>query len=117
MLSILNPSIIYGWEATMKSWGIEQRGSLANVKCLETATPVVQPGKVLVKVRGASVNLADLKLIRGGVGRFLHANQFPLAMGYDFAGVVEAVGDGVVDHRAGDEVFGFLPYTTANAQG
>ncbi|MET3135377.1 NADPH:quinone reductase-like Zn-dependent oxidoreductase [Oxalobacteraceae bacterium GrIS 1.11] len=101
----------------MKSWGIEQRGTLSNLKCLEAAKPVITADKVLVRVKAAGLNLADLKVIKGGVGRFLHSNKFPLFMGYDFSGIVESIGAGVSSFVQGDEVYGFLPYDSSNAQG
>jgi NADPH:quinone reductase-like Zn-dependent oxidoreductase len=64
---------------------------------------------VLIRVKAAAVNPADLKVLthKDG-GRFLHASKFPLVLGFDFSGVVETASGG---HAAGDEVYGFLPYS------
>jgi NADPH:quinone reductase-like Zn-dependent oxidoreductase len=64
------------------------------------------------------VNPADLKVAAGGVvGGLLHAKVSPLVVGYDYSGVVDRCGDSVADLRAGDPVFGFLPYARATRQG
>lgn len=72
--------------------------------------PVPTPGanEVLVRVQASSVNGFDLAVIAGGL-KGLVEYEFPITLGKDFAGVVEAVGDGVTEFAPGDEVFGFLP--------
>lgn len=71
----------------------------------EVDAPVPGPGQVLVRVRAAGVNPGDWKQRRG-----LWSGGEPLAeprgVGHDLAGVVEAVGAGVVAPAVGDEVFG-----------
>jgi NADPH:quinone reductase-like Zn-dependent oxidoreductase len=79
---------------------------LANV-----AKPEPGPGEVLVRVTAASVNPLDWHYMRGepyvmrlmgaGTGRPASAK-----LGVDFAGRVEAVGDGVSAWHGGDRVFG-----------
>lgn len=60
---------------------------------------------VRVRVRAASVNPMDFG-IRNGKMKMVTGRSFPRAMGYDFAGIVEAVGDNVTRLQAGDEVLG-----------
>ncbi len=71
----------------------------------QAPVPHAGPGQVRIAVRAASVNPADWKLLSGGM-----SGGQPLAgtgyLGYDAAGVVDEVGDGVSDVSAGDEVFG-----------
>lgn len=68
--------------------------------------PVPGPSQILVRVRAAGVNPTDWKH-RANAG-FL--DRLPLVLGWDVAGVVEAVGFGVTLFEPGDEVFGMLPY-------
>jgi NADPH:quinone reductase-like Zn-dependent oxidoreductase len=64
--------------------------------------PVAGEDEILVRITFAGVNPADWKVRDGLRG----AREFPLVMGSDFAGVVEAVGTGVTRFRPGERVFG-----------
>ena len=66
--------------------------------------PSPGPGDLLVKVRAASVNPVDFK-IRDGAVKTLLSYSFPLILGNDLAGEVEAVGEGVTLFRPGDAVY------------
>jgi len=59
------------------------------------------PGEVAVSVRAAALNFPDLLMTRGG---YQHKPEVPFTPGMEGAGIVEAVGDGVTDWRAGDAV-------------
>jgi NADPH:quinone reductase-like Zn-dependent oxidoreductase len=80
------------------------------VELRELPKPVPEQGEVLVRVRAASVNIADWYSV---VGRPLIARPTtglsgPRSnrLGTDYAGVVEALGPGVTEFSPGDEVFG-----------
>lgn len=74
--------------------------------------PTLEDDQVLVRVKAVSINRSDyytatapIILFRKMIGgSFRKPTNF--AIGGDFAGVVEAVGKGVVDFEPGDEVFG-----------
>lgn len=70
-------------------------------------TPEAKPGEVLVRVRAASVNGIDLSIASGRLQGMLEY-RFPVVLGKDFAGTVEAVGAGVTGFAAGDRVFGVV---------
>jgi NADPH:quinone reductase-like Zn-dependent oxidoreductase len=60
---------------------------------------------VTISVRAASLNAIDWKIRRGlmsGQG----PDNFPAFLGFDAAGVVDQVGEGVTGFEVGDEVFG-----------
>jgi NADPH:quinone reductase-like Zn-dependent oxidoreductase len=67
--------------------------------------PHAGPGQVRIAVRAASVNPADWKLMTG-----VMSGGQPLAgagyLGYDAAGVVDEIGEGVTGVYVGSEVFG-----------
>lgn len=66
--------------------------------------PHAIPGQVRVAVRAAGVNAADWKMRSGMMGAgTLEAPKIP---GFEVAGVVDEVGDGVGGVVVGDEVFG-----------
>jgi NADPH:quinone reductase-like Zn-dependent oxidoreductase len=70
------------------------------------------PGQVRVQVRAASVNPIDWKLRAGYLagGKPLEGTRY---LGYDAAGLVDEVGDGVTDVAVGEDVFGLGSNTAA----
>ena len=79
---------------------------LTNLKLKDIEKPIPADNEVLVKVRAASVNPADL-ICKGGA-RIVTGLRKPkiTRVGTDFAGTVEAVGRNVTKFKPGDEVFG-----------
>jgi len=73
----------------------------------ELPVPAVTDGAVLIKVKAAGLNAID-NGIAGGVMAGMIPHEYPLVLGRDAAGVVEAVGAGVDHVAAGDEVFGHV---------
>ncbi|HEX7071686.1 MAG TPA: NAD(P)-dependent alcohol dehydrogenase [Rhodothermales bacterium] len=102
----------------MLAWQTSRPGSLESLELRDVPVPEVGPGQMLVRVRTAAVNAADLVVMLDQPGaRFVHSRSLPITPGYDFAGIVERVGPEVQGRRAGDEVFGFLPYRAHNNRG
>ncbi|MFI9834740.1 NADP-dependent oxidoreductase [Streptomyces sp. NPDC051913] len=71
----------------------------------EVDMPRPEAGELLVKVAAASVNGFDLAVTAGYLQGMME-HRFPLVLGKDFAGTVEALGDGVEGFAVGDAVFG-----------
>jgi NADPH2:quinone reductase len=70
----------------------------------EVPRPLPAAGEVLVRIHSSGVNPLDLKIKAGAAP---HARQpLPAILGMDFAGVIEAVGDGVQALHRGDAVYG-----------
>jgi NADPH2:quinone reductase len=65
-------------------------------------------GELLVRVHASSVNPVDAFIAAGYLKQFAEY-EFPVTLGRDFAGVVEATGGSVGSYRPGDEVYGFHP--------
>lgn len=63
--------------------------------------PMPQPGQVLVRVKRAGLNFAD---INARMGLYPDAPKFPMVMGYEVSGVIEALGNGVTGFSKGDRV-------------
>ena len=88
------------------------------VELVEVAKPSPGRGEVRVRVVASAVNSAEEKLTSGAlVGRFLHARTSPLVLGWDFAGTVDALGEGVDDLIEGAAVWGHLAYAMTQKQG
>jgi NADPH:quinone reductase-like Zn-dependent oxidoreductase len=67
----------------------------------ERPDPLPQPDQVLVRVKRAGLNFAD---ISARVGLYPDAPKFPMVMGYEVAGVIEAVGSRVTGFTKGERV-------------
>ncbi|MEU0569881.1 NADP-dependent oxidoreductase [Nonomuraea sp. NPDC005983] len=81
------------------------------LKLVEVDRPEPGPTEVLVRVLAAGVNPTDWKTrATGGLLR----TPPPFTLGWDVAGVVEAVGLGTTLYKPGDEVFGMLRYPQGN---
>jgi NADPH:quinone reductase len=73
--------------------------------------PEPAEGEVRVRIRAAAVNGFDLAVAAGHTKDYME-HRFPLVLGKDFAGEVDAVGTTVTDYAVGDRVFGTVtkPY-------
>ena len=87
--------------------------------------PEPEDGEVRVRVTAASVNGFDLAVAAGYMAGFFE-HRYPVVLGREFAGFVDAVGPGVDGFAVGDRVLGvvskphlkdgaFAQYTTAHA--
>ena len=92
----------------MKAVVLHAYGPPSNLKYEDFADPTAGPGEVLVRVHAAGVNPIDWK-IRSGATAKMWATSFPAILGYDFAGTVQALDEGVTGFAVGDRVFGRTP--------
>jgi len=91
--------------ASMKAIAIDRLGGPEELYLAELPTPVPGPGEVLVRVAFADVNPADWKCREGWLSQYMQV-RFPFVLGFDGAGTVAAVGEGVTAFRPGDRVCG-----------
>ena len=103
----------------MKAAVIVRYGSPGVVEIQDVPTLAPGPGELLVRVHAATVNRTDcgellhptlIRLMTGG-GRSRRRT-----LGMDFAGTVEALGEGARLFQPGDRVFGMCPYRGEGAQ-
>ncbi len=94
----------------MKAIVFHNYGSPDALKCEEIEKPTSGDDEVLIKVRAASINPLDWRLLRGKpyAVRIAFGLRRPkdTRIGRDVAGVVEAVGRNVTRFKPSDEVFG-----------
>ena len=84
---------------------INQYGNSDAFEAVEVEKPQVSIGHVLVKIAATSVNTVDTMIRQ--MGKDLpFSPDTPATLGMDFAGTIEAVGDGVEHFSIGDEVYG-----------
>jgi NADPH:quinone reductase-like Zn-dependent oxidoreductase len=67
----------------------------------EMPDPAVGPGEVRIAVKAAGINFADTM---ARVGLYPDAPKPPCVLGYEVAGEIESLGDGVSGHKVGDRV-------------
>jgi NADPH:quinone reductase-like Zn-dependent oxidoreductase len=102
----------------MRAYATDRRGDIADLSLRDLPKPSPAPNELLIKIRAAAVNPSDLKVLTGrDGGGFLHASNFPLILGHDFAGTVAEVGSAAKARAVGDEVFGFLPFARSTRAG
>jgi NADPH:quinone reductase-like Zn-dependent oxidoreductase len=89
-----------------KAYGYQANGGPEVEEFLKLPMPTPGSGQLLVRVRAAGVNPADWKRRNGLRMPGAPAPQFPIVMGGEVAGVVEATGPDSGDFTVGDAVFG-----------
>ncbi len=90
----------------MKTMVLNSFGESSVFEVVELDKPTIKDGHVLVKVAASSVNTVDTKIRHLGEDLKPLSPDLPAVLGMDFAGTVEAVGEGVLDFAVGDEVYG-----------
>mgnify|MGYP001482883305 CR=1 FL=1 len=92
----------------MKAAQISGYSKEIKLKINDIPMPEVRDYDVLVKVKAAGVNPLDMLILRGSV-KLIVDYQFPLTMGNELSGVVEAVGKRATKFKVGDSVYTRLP--------
>ncbi len=87
----------------MRAIEIHEFGDPSVLTQAERPMPTAAAGEVLVRIAAASVNPIDTKIRRNGPPM---APELPGVLGCDFAGTVEALGEGVDSFAVGDAVYG-----------
>lgn len=87
--------------ATMCAAAIERFGGPLHM--CELPLPLPGPGQVRIRIAAAAVNPADLGMVEGKY-RWSEPVRFPLVPGWELAGRVDAVGEGVTNFHVGDQV-------------
>ena len=104
----------------MHAWLCENPIGVEALQWKELPTPVPKPGEVLIAIRAASLNFPDLLTVQN---KYQFKPPLPFVPGSEYAGVVEAVGDGVKHLKVGDPVAaigssgGFATHACVNAAG
>jgi NADPH:quinone reductase-like Zn-dependent oxidoreductase len=86
----------------MRAVVITKHGGPEVLQVQERPDPPVGPGQVRIAVKAAGINFADT-LARTGL--YQDAPKVPCVVGYEVAGEVDAVGDGVESVQPGERVF------------
>jgi NADPH:quinone reductase-like Zn-dependent oxidoreductase len=95
----------------MKAARFSHFGGPEVLEIVDLPDPHAGPGEVRISVRAAGVNASDWKKREGQMD-----DELPQTLGYEAAGVVNEVGEGVVGVTIGDRVFGASGYGAAQAE-
>ena len=102
----------------MQGWLCENPVGVDALQWKEMPTPAPQAGQVLVRIEAASLNFPDLLIVQN---KYQIKPPLPFVPGSEYAGIVEAVGEGVKHLKAGQRVAclsgtgGFASHTLAPA--
>jgi NADPH:quinone reductase-like Zn-dependent oxidoreductase len=77
--------------------------------------PSPAENEVLVRVSASSANPVDNSIAAGMLAHMGVEYEYPVILGRDYAGVVEATGAAVSRYQPGDHVFGFLLHANPTA--
>ena len=94
----------------MKALVLDRFGSVDGFRVAELPIPEVKAGEVRVRVRLRPINSWDWELARGDLVARMAAppKSEQRVLGGDFAGTVDALGEGVTGLSVGDSVYGDL---------
>jgi NADPH:quinone reductase-like Zn-dependent oxidoreductase len=92
----------------MKRIVVRRPGGYNALELIEDADPAPGAGQVRVRSRAAGVNYADTIVREGHYDAA--KGHYPITPGFEFAGLVDALGPGVSEFRIGDKVFGFTRF-------
>jgi len=102
----------------MRAWLCENPVGVDALQWKEMPTPEPKPGEVLIEIKAASLNFPDLLIVQN---KYQMKPPLPFVPGSEYAGVVQAVGEGVTQLKVGQNVAclsgtgGFGTHTTAPA--
>ncbi len=103
----------------MHAWLCENPIGVEALNWKEIPTPAPQTGQVLIRIEAASLNFPDLLIVQN---KYQMKPDLPFVPGSEYAGVVEAVGEGVTHLKVGQSVAclsgtgGFGTHTLAAAK-
>lgn len=93
-------------EGTMRAMVYKTYGGTEVLSETRVPVPKVGPGEVLVRVRCASVNPVDWKIMAGGLDGLMDV-VYPVVPGWDVSGTVEYAGIDTPEFTAGDDVIAY----------
>ncbi|XP_026495524.1 synaptic vesicle membrane protein VAT-1 homolog-like isoform X1 [Vanessa tameamea] len=82
-------------------------GGLKTVKILKKPEPTVAEGEVLIRVKACGLNFQDLIVRQGAIDS---PPKTPFILGFECAGEIEQIGEGVTNFKVGDQVVALPEY-------
>ena len=85
----------------MHAWMCDNASGVDDLRWVEQPTPQPGAGEVLVRIEAASLNFPDLLIVQG---KYQLKPPLPFIPGAEFAGTVQAIGEGVSRMQVGQRV-------------
>jgi NADPH2:quinone reductase len=85
----------------MHAWLCENPVGVDALTWKELPTPAPKPGEVLIEIKAASLNFPDLLIVQN---KYQMKPPLPFVPGSEYAGVIQAVGEGVAHLKVGQNV-------------
>ncbi len=85
----------------MHAWLCDNPTGIDALNWREVATPAPGPGEVLVEIKAASLNFPDLLIVQN---KYQFKPELPFVPGSEYAGTVQAVGEGVQTLKVGQNI-------------
>ncbi len=93
--------------ATYRAVMVSRKGGPEVLQVVELPLEPPGPGQLRVRVRAVGVSVTDLTML---AGEYIYAPKMPFVPGYEVAGVVDAIGEGVSGFEAGQRVAALTVY-------
>lgn len=97
----------------MKAIVCDEYAPISELDYREVEDPTPKPGEVLIAIEAIGVNYPDGLLVQG---LYQAKPPLPVIPGSEFAGVIEALGQGVENLKVGDAVIGLSGHYSAYAE-
>jgi NADPH2:quinone reductase len=103
----------------MKAVRIHEFGGAENLQVDEIEKPSPKAGQVLIRTEASGINFADI-MLRGD--QYMFTPELPFTLGFEVAGTIEKVGEGVGNAEVGQRVLamvrggGYAEYAIADAK-
>jgi len=94
----------------MRAFILNEAGGPEKLVARDLPVPEIKEGEVLVKVKAVSINPVDIKTRKGLALYNKLKEDGDIILGWDIAGEVVKVGEGVTTLEEGDEVFGMVNF-------
>jgi NADPH2:quinone reductase len=91
----------------MRAVVAEKVSAPEDLSVVELPEPKPGPGEVRIDVKATALNFADTLIIGH---KYQVKPEFPFSPGFEVAGVISAIGDGVVDFKVGDRAIATMDY-------
>jgi NADPH2:quinone reductase len=103
----------------MKAIRVHELGGSDKLSLDEIEKPSPKAGEVLIKIEAAGINFADIMLRQG---KYFFRPELPFTPGFEAAGTIAEIGEGVMDWKIGQKVLamnrggGYAEYMIADAK-